>query len=220
MAEKAGQGFQAGTVGWGEEQTLPEGSKGGSQSHLTFGRQNPKLSKERPALFNYSQQILKVMKKSCVNHPLGFPSGSAVKNPPTMQKMEETWVRSLGLEDLLEKGMVSTPVFLPGKSPGQRSLVGYGPWGCRGSDMTEVTEHHQTTLHTRGLQTYLRVSVVADSFLQCVGSAAILLWIEPTSPTLEGGFLTTRLPGKSLQKIFKHSRGCCRVTSALDNFLT
>ena len=66
--------------------------------------------------------------------------------------------------------------------------------------MTEVTERHQTTLHTRGLQTYLRVSVVADSFLQCMGSVAVLLWIKPTSPTLEGGFLTARLPGKSLQK--------------------
>ena len=30
-----------------------------------------------------------------------------------------------------------TPVFLPGKSHGQRSLVGYSPWGRRGSDMTE-----------------------------------------------------------------------------------
>ena len=25
-----------------------------------------------------------------------------------------------------------TPVFLPGKSHGQRSLVGYSPWGCKG----------------------------------------------------------------------------------------
>ena len=25
----------------------------------------------------------------------------------------------------------STPVFLPGKSHGQRSLVGYSPWGCK-----------------------------------------------------------------------------------------
>ena len=29
-----------------------------------------------------------------------------------------------------------TPVFLPGKSHGQRSLVGYSPWGCKESDMT------------------------------------------------------------------------------------
>ena len=30
-----------------------------------------------------------------------------------------------------------TPVFLPGKSHGQRSLVGYSPWGCKESEMTE-----------------------------------------------------------------------------------
>ena len=32
-----------------------------------------------------------------------------------------------------------TPVFLPGQSHGQRSLVGYGPRGCKESDMTEET---------------------------------------------------------------------------------
>ena len=31
----------------------------------------------------------------------------------------------------------STPVLLPGKSHGQRSLVGYSPWGHKVSDMTE-----------------------------------------------------------------------------------
>ena len=30
-----------------------------------------------------------------------------------------------------------TPVFLPGKSHGQRSLVGYSPWGHKESDTTE-----------------------------------------------------------------------------------
>jgi len=40
-----------------------------------------------------------------------------------------------------------TPVFLPGKSHGERSLVGYSPWGCKESDMTEVTEHAGTHAH-------------------------------------------------------------------------
>ena len=35
----------------------------------------------------------------------------------------------------------STSVFLPGKSHGQRSLVGYSPWVCKESDMTEHMEH-------------------------------------------------------------------------------
>ena len=30
-----------------------------------------------------------------------------------------------------------TPVFLPEKSHGQRSLVGYSPWSCEESDATE-----------------------------------------------------------------------------------
>ena len=36
-----------------------------------------------------------------------------------------------------------TPVFLPGKSHGYRSLVGYSPWGHKESDMTEwlSTQH-------------------------------------------------------------------------------
>ena len=49
----------------------------------------------------------------------------------------ETQVQSLGQEDPLEKGMQLTPVFLPGEFRGQRSLVGYSPWGLKESDMTE-----------------------------------------------------------------------------------
>ena len=32
--------------------------------------------------------------------------------------------------------------FLPGKSHGQRSLMGYSPWGHKESDMTEHTQTH------------------------------------------------------------------------------
>ena len=35
-----------------------------------------------------------------------------------------------------------TPVFLPGKSHGQRSLVGYSPWGCKELDTTERLHFH------------------------------------------------------------------------------
>ena len=37
----------------------------------------------------------------------------------------------------LEKKMQPTPIFLPGESHGQRSLVGYSPWGGKELDMTE-----------------------------------------------------------------------------------
>ena len=43
----------------------------------------------------------------------------------------------LGWEDPLEKEMATTPVFLPEKPHGQRSLAGYSPKGHKESDMTE-----------------------------------------------------------------------------------
>jgi len=44
-----------------------------------------------------------------------------VKNLPAMQ---ETWVQFLSQEDPLEKGILPTPVFLPGDFHRQRSLAG------------------------------------------------------------------------------------------------
>ena len=40
-----------------------------------------------------------------------------------------------------------TPVLLPGKSHGQRSLVGYSPWGCKQSDTTERLSTHTIDYH-------------------------------------------------------------------------
>ena len=57
----------------------------------------------------------------------GFLGGSAVKNPPAMQEPQEMPVRSLSQEDPLEEERQPTPIFLPGKPPGQRNLVGYSP---------------------------------------------------------------------------------------------
>ena len=56
-----------------------------------------------------------------------------VKNLPIMQ---ETQVRFLGKEDSLEKS-IPTPVFLPEKFHGEKSLVGYSTWGCKQSNTTE-----------------------------------------------------------------------------------
>ena len=38
---------------------------------------------------------------------MGFPSGSAVKNLPSMQESQEMEVQSLGQEDPLEEGMAT-----------------------------------------------------------------------------------------------------------------
>ena len=52
-----------------------------------------------------------------------------------MHEMQETLVRSLGWEALLEEEIATH--FLRGESHGQRSLVGYSPWGGKESDPTE-----------------------------------------------------------------------------------
>ena len=42
----------------------------------------------------------------------------------------------------MEKAMAPTPVLLPGKSHGWRSLVGCSPWGRKESDTTERLHFH------------------------------------------------------------------------------
>ena len=67
-----------------------------------------------------------------------FPRASLVaqmvKNLPAMQ---ETWVLSLGWKDPLEEGMATYSSILAWKSHGQRSLVGYSPWGHKELEITE-----------------------------------------------------------------------------------
>ena len=51
--------------------------------------------------------------------------------------MQETWFLSVGQEDPLEKGMATHSCVLAWRIHGQKTLVGYSPWGHRGSDTTE-----------------------------------------------------------------------------------
>ena len=68
----------------------------------------------------------------------GFPDGSEVKNLP----VSAGDTRDLGLIPVLGRSLGEgngNPLqfFCLEKSPGQRSLVGYSPWGRKKSDMTE-----------------------------------------------------------------------------------
>ena len=70
----------------------------------------------------------------CVQGKWASLVAQSVKNLPAVQ---ETQVQSLGWEDPLEKGMATHPAFLLGEFHGQRSLVGFSPWGRQESDTTE-----------------------------------------------------------------------------------
>ena len=64
--------------------------------------------------------------------------GAVVKNPSATQETQEMWVQSLGWENPWRRKWQPTPVFLPGKFHGQRSLAGYSPQGHEESDRTEA----------------------------------------------------------------------------------
>ena len=77
----------------------------------------------------------------------GFPSGAGIKNLPAnagdVRRHEfNPWVAKIPWR----KKWQPTPVFLPGESHGQRSLVGYSPRARKESDVTEHTrnahQHH------------------------------------------------------------------------------
>ena len=70
----------------------------------------------------------------------GFPGGSDGKESAC--NAGETYLQSLVWGELLEREWLPTPVFLPGEFHGERSLVDYSPWGCKESDMKEVTNKH------------------------------------------------------------------------------
>ena len=57
-----------------------------------------------------------------------------LKKVPTVQ---ETWIPSLDQEDPLEEGMATHSSILAWRILWTRSLVSYGPWGCKESDTTE-----------------------------------------------------------------------------------
>ena len=64
-----------------------------------------------------------------------FPGGSDGKSVCLQCRRPgfNPWVRKISWR----RKWQPTPVFLPGKSHGQRSLVGYSPWGCKELDVTE-----------------------------------------------------------------------------------
>ena len=71
---------------------------------------------------------------SLLGWKVGGLVAQTVKNPPAVL---ETWVRSPGWEDPLEKGTAPRPSILAWESHEQRSLAGYSPCGHKELDSTE-----------------------------------------------------------------------------------
>ena len=72
----------------------------------------------------------------------GFPGGTSGKEPACKWRRRgrcrfSPWVRKIPWR----RKWQPTRILLPGKFHGQRSLEGYNPWDCKGSDMTEGKQH-------------------------------------------------------------------------------
>ena len=83
----------------------------------------------------------------------GFSGGSVVKEFACQHRRPrrcgfDPWVRKI----TWRRKWQPDPVFLPGKSHGQRSLVGYSPWGRKEVDMTEHPPHTHTHTHAHNLK--------------------------------------------------------------------
>ena len=119
-----------------------------------------------------------------------------VKNPPTnagdARCMFDPWVRKIPWRTEWHP----TPVFLPIKSHGQRSLVGYSPWwDCKESDTTEHTHFfphcvlfseyfgnswilhiHLCFINSHKKLVAVSINIVLNLFSYCGGELTFLLY--------------------------------------------
>ena len=99
------------------------------------------INQKRESLYAKLGNSAYLDKGRCVS---GFPGGASGKEPACQCRRHKRhrfspWVGKIPWR----REWLPTPVFLPGESHGQRSLVGYGPQGCKELDTTEVTQQQQ-----------------------------------------------------------------------------
>ena len=133
-----------------------------------------------------------------------------------MQEVQETWVWSLDWENPLEEEMATTPVFLPRKSHGQRSLMGYSPWHCKKLDTTKWLTHRLAMLSTFSCVFWPCVCLWRNVYLDLLpifwlGDFFFFFWLSCMSCLyiLEINPLSVT----SFANIFSHSVGCLFISS-------
>ena len=100
-----------------------------------------------------------------------------------MQKTQETQVQFLRWKIPWSREWQPTPIFSPGEYHGQRSLVGYSPWGGTVLDMTEHS--HLFLLNIPFLfPTSLLPSLLLSFFISSLFSSFSLFLTLPSSAVL------------------------------------
>ena len=90
---------------------------------------------------------------------LGFPVGSRIKNPLANAGDVDS---TPGLRRSPAE-RIPTPVFLPGKSHGQRSLASYSPWGCKELDTAERLNNTNNSIIIH----YVHLYITSSLFISC-----------------------------------------------------
>ena len=109
---------------------LETSTAGGMGSIPGWGAKMPHAAQDSQNIFLGASQLLLVIKN--------VPANVGVQ-----RHRFNSWVEKIPWE----RAWQPTPVFLPGESHGQWTLVGYSPQGCKEWNITEVTEHVCTNFY-------------------------------------------------------------------------
>ena len=134
--------------------------------------------------------------------------------------MQETRVQSRVWEDLWRKKWQPTPVFLPGEFQGQRSLVGYSPWGCKESDTTEWLTP------SLSIHVYLQICAIYTCICNCIDTLHIYIYTHTYTyvcimcnfaavPQKTGGWSISYLPIGNWSEV-KVSQSCLTLWDPMD----
>ena len=131
--------------------------KGRNKRQDYRGKQEPgqEYLKQSLILYQSSDKVLKGLKLSTMIRGLPWWLRGESVCLQCRKPGFNPWVRKIPWR----RKWQSIPVFLPGESHGQRSLVGYSPWGCKESDMTErlhlIRDNTKAHLHSSVLSSRL-----------------------------------------------------------------
>ena len=102
------------------------------QGDLTY----PWIEPRSPSL-QMDSLTSELLGKPLINERKGLPWWLSGKESDCLQERTETQVQSLGVGKIpWRRKWQPTPIFLLGKSQGQRSLMGASPWVSKESNMT------------------------------------------------------------------------------------
>ena len=88
-----------------------------------------------------------------------------------MQEMPDTWIRTLGQEDPVGRKWQWTPIFLPGKFHGQRSLAVTDHWVAHNRTPLSMCAYTHTHTHTHTHILTLTTSSGLSLFTKCISRA-------------------------------------------------